>query len=312
MTGQQTGQQAAEAAEQQVTEQQTTEQQAAGPAGRQPAGPAAQRPTRPSAPAPLPASGDVAPGAVIESATWPPVRVVEVDGLLVGLSRGFTRRANSVIVADPTTAAVTDPAATVDRVERHYREDGGIARFRLSSADELTPLGAELRERGYQPAAATGVMVVGGLAGRTAAPSVQASGEVARLVVSDQPDQTWLDGWLQVKAAGKPEVVGTARDLLTGAPARYLTLVTSEPVAVARVCRQGEWAGIACLTVAPDHRRRGWGTAVSLAALDVAADLGAARAFLQVERSNLGAAMLYRQLGFVAVDGYTYWEQPAG
>ncbi len=65
--------------------------------------------------------------------------------------------------------------------------------------------------------------------------------------------------------------------------------------------------GLSCLVVEPRARRRGLGRHLTRAALG--AHDGADRAFLQVEVRNAGALALYRGLGFVEVDEYTYAER---
>ena len=95
-----------------------------------------------------------APGALVESATWPPARVVDVDGWRVGLSGGLTRRANSVLPlgtppdvdgdARPGRGAVRGGGAAVDRA----RVPGGAA-----GLDDLLAL------RGYEVMSRTDVLV---------------------------------------------------------------------------------------------------------------------------------------------------------
>ena len=80
-------------------------------------------------------------------------------------------------------------------------------------------------------------------------------------------------------------------------------------VGVLRAVFERGWVGISCLVVRPRARRRGVGRALTLAALELAADIGADRAFLQVEASNDAAATLYRELGFRVMDRYHYRER---
>ena len=49
-----------------------------------------------------------------------------------------------------------------------------------------------------------------------------------------------------------------------------------------------------------DHRGRGYGTAVSLAAAAALRELGSSRAVVCAESSNLGAMSTYAAAGFVA------------
>lgn len=231
-----------------------------------------------------------APGALVEQATWPPVRtVLTADGWRAGVSGGFTRRANSALpLGHPA-----DLAAAVDRVEAVYDEAGLPAVLRLGTG--APPLLADLlAARGYADRAVTDVLV--GAAGGQPAPGVR---------VADEPDDAWLRAWLGVMD-GSVEL-GLARAVLTGAPAQYLTATAGgAPVGTLRVAYADEWAGLSCLAVAPDARRGGLGRALTRHGLALAAEHGAARVFLQVVATNGSAHALYAREGFVVADTYRY------
>jgi ribosomal protein S18 acetylase RimI-like enzyme len=237
-----------------------------------------------------------APGALVEAATWPPVRtVVTQDGWRAGLSGGFTQRANSAL----PLGRPADLAAAVDRVEAVYDEAGLPPVFRLGSG---APAGLAdlLATRGYVPRSPTDVLVR-----ETGEAARNPGGHVSGAHVSDEPDDAWLRAWLGVKD-GAAEV-DLARAVLTGAPAQYLTAVADGvTVGTLRVAYAEEWAGLSCLAVAPAARRGGLGRALTRQGLALAARRGAARAFLQVVADNAAAHALYAQLGFRLADGYRY------
>ena len=232
-----------------------------------------------------------APGALLEIATWPPLRtVVTDDGWRVGLSDGFTRRANSALpLGHPA-----DLAAAVGRVEAVYDGAGLPPIFRVGTGAPAG-LADELAGRGYAERALTDVLV-------RAVP--EPAGEQVRAHVADEPDDVWLRAYLGVKQGADADL---ARAVLTGAPARYLTVMREgEPVGTLRVACAEQWAGLSCLAVAPGVRRTGLGGALTRHGLALAHEDGARRAFLQVEAANTGAAALYAELGFVLADGYRY------
>ncbi len=244
-----------------------------------------------------------APGALVEAATWPPVAVEDVDGWRLGLSGGFTRRANSVL----PLGTPADLPATLARVEARYAAAGQPAVLRVCS---VAPAGlAEvLAARGYTAVAATDVLVrdVGAPGGVPAARTAAAHVDVA-----DRPDDAWLDGWLGVKAAGKGVDRDLARRVVEGSPALYLTARAPGGAALG-VLRAGlaeDWTGLACLTVAPAARRRGLGRLLTRTGLTAAARAGARRAFLQVEVANRGAADLYAAEGFRPAERYEYHQR---
>lgn len=260
-------------------------------------------------------SGAVPP-VEAELGTWPPVTVVDVDGWAVGLSGGFTRRANSVAA----TVDVPDVVRAVELAERLYAHAGLRSVFRVCAATRPAGLDALLGARGYVVAART-LLMARGLApdqGAAAWPSpVPAAtlgphgGRTDGVTVADAPDDAWLRAWLAVKASGAVDL-GIARAIVSGAPASYLTAHDDEgPVGVARVAVDRGWAAVSCLMVAPRARRRGVASRLTAAATALADVHGASHAFVQVEEGNPAARSLYERLGFETVAAYHYRELAA-
>lgn len=255
-----------------------------------------------------------APGLAVETATWRPVEVVEVDGWQVGLSGGFTRRGNSVAALE----APADPAAALDRVERLFSDHGLPSIVRVCGRSAPEGLDALLEDRGYAVVAPTAVMAVDlvDLVGPGTAWAASGDGPAraapgVRITSGSEPDLAWLRGWLAVKASSTPDLDLAAR-LLGGARARYLAAVEEEPAGTARVlgvirvAPAHGWAALSCLTVLPEARRRGLGTLLTRSALTWARQAGAERAFVQVEATNSVAVALDEALGFRVVDRYHY------
>ncbi|MBB2921133.1 GNAT family N-acetyltransferase [Cellulomonas cellasea] len=262
-----------------------------------------------------------APGAEVETSTWRPVEAAAVGPWRLGLSGGFTRRANSVV-------ALGEPAdvdAAIVAVEERYAAAGLPAVFRVCPASRPTDLASRLAARGYTTVSRTSVLVrpvevppreddgaaawtdEGAAAGEPG-PSGRGTGEPV-IAFADAPDDDWLRGWLAVKAGGGVDL-GLARRVVGGAAARYATASDEHGVVgVIRAAAAGEWVGLSCLMVAERGRRRGLGRRLTELALRDAADRGATRAFLQVEEHNVGARSLYLGAGFQAAEVYEYCER---
>jgi len=239
----------------------------------------------------------VPPGVAVELDTWRPVEVADVDGWRLGFSGGFTSRVNSVVpLAEPP-----DLDAAIGRVEAFYSQRGVPARFRVGR--EVLPVGLDgvLAARGYRLVATTRVLAL--------ALPAQAEPSAASIEVADEPDDDWLSGWLDVKASGTVDP-DLARAVVTGSAAGYLTTRDDDGVVgVIRAGYSGDWVGLSCLMVAQRARHRGLARALTLAAMQIAAERGARRAFLQVEDVNHAALELYHRLGFADVDTYHYRER---
>lgn len=272
------------------------------------------------------------PGVRVETAVWTPREVRDVDGWRVGLSGGFTRRANSVVaVAEPG-----DVPASIDEVERVYAAAGLPPIFRVCAQSMPDNLDDLLRLRGYRDVSHTVVMVRQSLDGSSAAARDDARGSAGGLsagvgqggaeifpgadgtsragrgiscAVADEPDAAWLSVWLADKAARSVDPA-LAAGVLSGVPAVYLTAWDrGTPVGVIRAALEQDWVGLSCLVVQPGARRRGIGRALTDWALRSCADRGARRAFLQVAEANEPAIALYWQAGFTPAERYHYRER---
>ena len=240
-----------------------------------------------------------APGAAIEAATWRPLETAEVDGWTLGFAGGFTRRANSVL----PTRAPAEPEAALERVEAAYAARGLPTVVRVDADAQPPDLDRVLAARGYASVATTLVMV--------GTPDLGEGIDVVGTVdVAEVPDDDWLAGWLDVKAAGRGVDASVARAVVTGSPALYLTARDeSGVVGVARAGLSGQWVGLSCLMVAPRARRRGVARSLSACALAAAEARAASRVFLQVEASNRAAVSLYESLGLTVADTYHYQQR---
>ena len=271
------------------------------------------------------------PGLRIETAMWRPCGVRDVDGWRLGLSGGFTRRANSVVAL----AAPEDVPGSIVEVERIYAAHGLPPVFRVCAQSSPEGLDELLLERGYGEVSCTLVMVrerLDELAGMAELAAAAAAGIAAAhatgvvhetfggqdrpearsgisFVVTETPDEEWLSGWLAAKA-GEPVDRRVAAAIVSGARAIYVRATNGgETVAVIRAALEQEWVGLSCLVVEPATRRAGIGRAITLEALRLAAGLRAERAFVQVAESNAPAIALYGQLGFDPADRYHYRER---
>ncbi|MHB1490568.1 MAG: GNAT family N-acetyltransferase [Cellulomonas sp.] len=287
-----------------------------------------------------------APGVRVEVSTWRPVEVRDVDGWRVGLSGGFTRRANSAVPVHGPGAGAASLEAALDAIEECYREAGqaSVVRVCRSSGDDA--LDDELVARGYTVASRTWVMVldlpttvvsvrpdaeISGSAAtegidvddrevdggdvddgdRRAAPG--RADEVAtdlRVTLAAEPDAEWLACWLAIKTGAIEPDAAVARAVVTGSPAVYLAARDQEGVVgVLRAASADDWVGLSCLAVSTRARGHGLARTLTAVALETATGRGARHAFLQVEDENTGARRLYESLGFVPAERYHYRER---
>lgn len=225
----------------------------------------------------------------------------------------------------------------VPRLQVPLREPGPATRSMRpgpsGQAGEETQLLPVLDVLGWEPASPTLVLVADcrDLAGDLSADGGPVAGVLADAAVA--ASQTWRDApdaaWLSLLRGGSTPPEATA--VLQSGPARYLTLdesrvghpPSSSPhtadqeregrfrgdasaLAIGRLALVRGWAGISCVEVRPDARRRGLGREVTRRLLADALREGARFVALQVEEDNEPARTLYDSLGFRVHHRYHY------
>jgi ribosomal protein S18 acetylase RimI-like enzyme len=234
---------------------------------------------------------------------WPALQTILLDGWVVRIAGGYTKRANS---ANPTYPNVDgDLLSKVERCEALYRERGLPPIFRLTSFGCPPGLDALLAGRGYRMIDPTLVMT------RSLAESLP-NAPVGRELI-DLPLEPWLDGY--VAASGAPlaqRATHAAMLRLIGPGARFAALTVSgspAPVAFGLAVVEGNLVGLFDIVTDRAHRQRGHGRSLVTGVLGWAAERGATTAYLQVTVANDPACQLYRALGFS--EAYRYWYRVA-
>ncbi|RBY79525.1 GNAT family N-acetyltransferase [Geodermatophilus sp. TF02-6] len=212
---------------------------------------------------------------------------------------GFTGRANSaLVVGDP---GLPLPAA-VDAVTRWYG-DRGLRPCAMLPGRQSRAADAAFAAAGWERDEDVLVLT---------APLTVPPADGVPVELSPAPDDAWLTGY---RYRGRP-LPPAAREVLTNAEDVVFASVRCEPppaplAAVARGVLTDDWLGVAAVTVAERHRRRGLATAVMAALQRWAADRGARWVYLQVLASNAPARALYRRAGFIEHHRYHYRSAPA-
>lgn len=232
---------------------------------------------------------------------WPALSTVLIDGWVVRLSDGHTRRANSASALWPSAI---EPAALVAAVEPLFAARGLAPLFRLTPLADprLEPL---LRARGWAEEDPSFGMV----ADLDAAPAAPASG----VKLSERLEAAWIDGAMAAYGMGAAGAASLRRMLPNIAPAHVYATVEQDGAAVGwglAVAERGH-VGFYDLVIADAARGRGHGAAMVAALTGWGRAQGARRAYLQVRETNERARALYRRLGFRDAYRYTQLRAPA-
>lgn len=229
---------------------------------------------------------------------WPALETHLVDGWIIRLAGGYTKRANSLNARRPCLPI----EAVLERADALFRAQ------LLPAIVRLSPLaGADadqrLAERGFDRADETIVLS----AEITALPSMAAAPN-RTLHLDDHPSEAWSAGF--AAANGLPAERRQIHDRMLAniaPPAAFATLGSpSGPLAYGLAVVERGWIGLFDIVTLPEARRQGAAAALVQGLLAWGRRHGADRAYLQVTSANAPAIALYRKLGFIEAYRYHY------
>lgn len=234
---------------------------------------------------------------------WPALRTLHVDGWVLRLSDGHTRRANSATPIAPGRRPVED---TLDFVETTMRAAGLVPVVRATPLAGAAITDA-LARRGWREDDPSGVFFA------PAPPAFEPppAGVTARLDAALTED--WLAPAMAAYGHGDTGAAALRRTLpLIVPPHVFATLsLDGAPAAFGLAVAERGLVGLYDLVVAPRLRGRGLGRALTQLLWRWGAERGAGAAYLQVRVANPAARALYASLGLAEVYRYTQFVAPA-
>ncbi len=225
---------------------------------------------------------------------WAPLQTMFVDGWVLRLADGYTKRANSI---NPLYAPHGEVNAQIQFCEQVYQRRNLPVVFKMTTAVQPAQLDALLAARGYRRDSPTSVQTL-------ALPECVPT-QVAELAPTLAPE--WLADFCRmsgVSAARQP----TLRQMLDNSAAEKCFAVIrrgGKGIACGLGVLQGEQIGFYDIVTDAAFRNQGYAREVMLNLMRWGKQNGARHAYLQVMQNNAPALHLYARLGFTPA--YEYW-----
>ncbi|MFV2090814.1 MAG: GNAT family N-acetyltransferase [Pseudomonadales bacterium] len=230
---------------------------------------------------------------------WPALNQLLLDGWLLRFSRGFTKRANSIV---PLYPELEPMEGKIRCCENLYAREQLQTIFRLTSITACESLDSCLADRGYRHADPTEVLTADlSLPGST-------SGSTIKLLS--------LEDWLTLYArfTGMPQQARHLHGAILKGIHSQCALAMLEDRSGPLVCGLGvlehDLLGLFDIYTHPDRRGRGHAATLVGQLLDWGRNQGATTAYLQMIASNSAARALYSKFGFTRA--YDYWYRISG
>ena len=228
------------------------------------------------------------------AAGWPAPVLEPLGDWMLRAAGGFTRRANSALVAGDPGLSMTEALL---QVSEFYHRHGLPPRAQVvvgSTAEESL---AQHAWSGIGEPRGGALVMVATLHTAPTAPGSDVAVELAGRV-----DERWLA--MYNRAGGHDPTL--ARALLEGPDRVAFARIGEPPVAIGRMVVTEAWAGLSAVEVLPELRRTGMATAVVAALQQWAIGAGGRWCYLQVTDDNTAALTLWRRHGFRHHHSYRY------
>lgn len=227
---------------------------------------------------------------------WPAMQQVLLDGWLLRFSKGFTKRANSIVPLYPSVRPLQESLPEKVRYcENLYAREQLQTIFRLTSIGDTEPLDNYLHERRYRRIEPTEVLST----------TLQDAPSAAGFKLLSKDEWLAVYAWLTDMPSAAQSLHGA---ILTGIQGRcgFATLQAGgTPLACGLAVVEQDLMGLFDIVTHPGHRRAGHGTRLVQSLLGWGRTQGATNAYLQMVADNRPAQILYQNLGFAPL--YNYW-----
>lgn len=219
----------------------------------------------------------------------PSLETIELDGWIIRLSDGRTKRSNSVNFLTPGTQ---DPSEKITECEGYFLNAGISACFRKTPLMHPNTCSKILISKGYKEFGHTDAMICDLSLDRPLPDN--------RVVLEDRLSDTWLDAHAKIKNLSDAQKTGLKNTLqAVDLPMIYASLhVDGTIAAIGQGVVSSDLVGLFDFMTDPAFKRRGYASIVANSILYTAQKTGVSKAYLQVEQSNISGKKFWASVGF--------------
>jgi ribosomal protein S18 acetylase RimI-like enzyme len=227
---------------------------------------------------------------------WPAKKTVLLDGWIIRMANGYTKRANSI---NPIYAFTGNLDAKIRYCEDLYKKYNLPVVYKIVDCEEQRLIDQRLEELKYEKVDVTSVQICNDLITMDNAPEA--------LTFDTQFTESWKNCFYQCNNI-KTNDIETIETMLKNITGNIITVYKEQDRAFAG-CGYGViehgYVGLFDIVVKEAYRGRGYGKEIVQSILSRAKEAGTGKAYLQVVNNNAIAKALYKKLGFSEI--YTYW-----
>ncbi len=235
---------------------------------------------------------------LIAARAWPARREKELNGWVLRSHDGVTARANSVLPY--TTQTVFDFDTMITAAIRFYEEQGYPPMFKMTNACRPVGLDKLLDKLDFKIEMHTHFQIA-------ELKNLVSLSHNVEVQIDRELSLEWFEAYTQISGFSE-RAMSARKGIITDIKLEKAVAsvrINGSIVGIGLGVLYNNWVGFFSVGTDSQHRRKGIGISVNQALAVWAEDLGAEKAYLQVEVDNFPAIALYKDMGFKTL--YNYW-----
>jgi GNAT superfamily N-acetyltransferase len=227
---------------------------------------------------------------------WPSIQTVLLDGWVLRMANGYTKRANSV---NPLYSFQDNLDKKIKYCENIYRKNDLPVVFKIIDCEEYKIIDRRLEQLNYKKIDLTSVQVCN---------SISLEYITDKINKNTEFNEEWKNCFYSCNGIEDIKIIDTIELMLKNIKGDIIAVYKKEKGSFIGcgygVIEKG-FIGIFDIIVKEEFRGKGYGKEIVQILLGKAKEIGIEKAYLQVVENNSIATRLYKELGFNEI--YKYW-----
>jgi GNAT superfamily N-acetyltransferase len=228
---------------------------------------------------------------------WPSLQTILLDGWIIRMSRGYTKRANSI---NPIYIFGNNLDEKINYCENIYKNNSLPIVFKIIDCKEHKIIDKRLEELNYDKIDLTSVQIYNKIE--------QINSKSLNIIINNKFTEDWKNCFYQCNNIKNKEAKETIENMLKNIRHEIISVYKVENkifVGCGYGVIENGYIGLFDIIVKEEFRGNGYGKEIVKTILASAKENGINKAYLAVVNNNSIAKNLYKNIGFKEI--YKYW-----
>jgi len=228
---------------------------------------------------------------------WPSLQTILLDGWIIRMAGGYTKRANSV---NPIYSFEDNLDEKINYCENIYKQNNLPVIYKIIECEDHKIIDKRLEELNYQKIDLTSVQICNEIK--------RMNNEIKQIVIDNKFTENWKKCFFHCNNITNIETLSIIENMLKNIRHNIISVYKMDNGTFAGcgygVIEKG-FVGLFDIVVKEEFRRKGYGKEIVETILEKANETGIEKAYLSVVNDNIIAKKLYEKLWFKEI--YKYW-----